>query len=111
MYWPDRDAKSIPVPVGGSVVMTLPGFPTWDEAVERYQRRTGYDLTNLDFYVVLAHFKLAVILENMHARYLAGTAFGAGFEGFGEHIGEFALSLTRRGLAVADGSSMAALRG
>ena len=110
MYWPDRDAESISVPLGGAEI-TLPGFPTWGEAVERYQRKTGYDLTNLDFYVALAHFKLAVILENMQARYLAGTAFGAGFQGFGEHIGEFALSLARRGLEVADGSSLAALRG
>ena len=111
MYWPDRDAEGISVPVGGSVVMTLPGFPTWDEAAAMYAERSGRDLSNLDFFTVLGHFKLAVILENMHARYLAGTAVGAGFEGFGEHIGEYALSLGRRGLAIADGSSMAALRG
>ncbi len=62
---------------------------------------------NLDFYTVLAHFKLAVILENMHARYLAGGTVGAGFDVIGQH----ALLLASRGLEVANRSSLAALRG
>ncbi|HEU4760248.1 MAG TPA: phosphotransferase family protein, partial [Dehalococcoidia bacterium] len=72
MYWPDRDDQGQPVSVAGTSVMTLPGFPSWEEAAARYQRSSGIDLTNLDFYVVLAHFKLGVILENMYKRFLGG---------------------------------------
>jgi len=68
---------------------------------------TGADLTNLDFYVVLSFFKLAVILEGIHARYLEGGTVGAGFEA----IGQQALGLARTGLAVADRSAIAGLNG
>ena len=43
----------------------------------------------------------------MHRRFLAGGTVGAGFE----MIGQQALLLARRGLAVADASSVPALRG
>ncbi len=108
MYWPDRDDENRISPmVGSGSVITLPGFPTWDEAVARYQERSGRQMANLDFFAVLAHFKLAVILENMHARFLAGGTVGAGFEVIGQQV----LVLARRGLAIADGSATAALRG
>jgi len=48
-----------------------------------------------------------VILENMYKRFLAGGTVGAGFE----VIGQQAVLLGKRGLEVADGSSLAALRG
>ena len=108
MYWPDRgDEGGISPMVGSGKVITLPGFPTWDEAVARYEERSGRQMANLDFFAVLAHFKLAVILENMHARFLAGGTVGEGFEIIGQQV----LVLARNGLAIADGSATAALRG
>jgi len=107
MYWGDRDAGSVPMAVGSASVMTLPGFPTWEEAAALYEKKSGHDLSGLDFYTVLAHFKLGVILENMYKRYLGGGTVGAGFE----MIGQQAVLLGQRGLAVADASSIAALRG
>jgi aminoglycoside phosphotransferase (APT) family kinase protein len=108
MYWRDREASpDLRATVGAAGVITLPGFPTFAEAAARYQGRTGRDLSNLDFYIVLAHFKLAVILENMYNRFRAGGTVGAGFE----TIGDQAFLLARAGLAVADGSSVPALRG
>ncbi len=88
-------------------MITLPGFPTWAEAAARYAERSGRDLSNLDFYVALAHFRMAVILENMHARFRAGGTVGAGFEFTGNQV----LGLARAGLAVANNSSIPALRG
>ena len=90
-----------------SRLSALPGYPTWDEIARRYAARSGRDLLNFDYYVVLNHFKLAVILENMYARYLAGGTVGEGFES----IGERALEAARRGLALADRSDLPALRG
>ena len=108
MYWRDRDADTaLQATVGNAGVITLPGFPSWREAATRYEERSGRDLSNLDFYIVLAHFKLSVILENMHARFQAGGTVGAGFETIGNQV----LILARSGLAVADRSSVPALRG
>ncbi|TET99378.1 MAG: phosphotransferase family protein, partial [Dehalococcoidia bacterium] len=109
MYWADRDELDrLAAPgIASAAVTALPGFPTRDEAAARYAERSGRDLSNRDFYTVLAHFKLAVILENMHARFLAGGTVGAGFEVIGQQV----LLLTRRGLEIADKSSVAALRG
>jgi len=108
MYWRDRDGDpSLVATVGGAGVITLPGFPTWREASARYEQRTGRDLSHLDFYIVLAHFKLAVILENMHARFKAGGTVGPGFETIGQQV----FVLARGGLAVAERSEVAALRG
>ena len=106
MYWRDRDAEGIAA-VGSTGVIVLPGFPSWADAAARYERQSGRDLSNLDFYIVLAHFKLAVILENMHARFMAGGTVGAGFETIGNQV----LVLARSGLAVAGHSAIPALRG
>jgi aminoglycoside phosphotransferase (APT) family kinase protein len=108
MYWRDRDADPrLAAQVGNAGVITLPGFPTWQEAVARYSERTGRDVSHLDFYIVLAHFKLAVILENMHARFMAGGTVGPGFEQIGNQV----IVLARSGMAVAERSEVPALRG
>ena len=109
MYWTDEESGGVPAAPGiaSTAITALPGFPTRKEVTSRYAERSGRDLGNLDFYTVLAHFKLAVILENMHARYLAGGTVGAGFDVIGQH----ALLLASRGLEVANRSSLAALRG
>jgi len=107
MYWRDRDSTHEMAAVGNVGVITLPGFPTWQEASARYERRSGRDLGHLDFYIVLAHFKLAVILENMHARFLGGGTVGPGFEAIGQQV----LVLARSGLMVADASQVKSMRG
>ena len=106
MYWRDRGSEALAA-VGSAGVITLPGFPTWQEAAARYEQRSGRDLSHLDYYIVLAHFKLAVILENMHARFEAGGTVGAGFETIGAQV----LVLAKSGMTVADASEVPALRG
>jgi aminoglycoside phosphotransferase (APT) family kinase protein len=49
-----------------------PGFPTRQELIDRYAERSGRDLSELDFYVALGYWKLAIILEGVYARYTAG---------------------------------------
>ncbi len=105
MYWGQGTSQQLAI--AGTPVMTLPGFPTWEEAAGRYEKKSGADLSGLDFYTVLAHFKLGVILENMYKRFLGGGTVGPGFE----TIGQQAKLLAQRGLAVADASSIAELRG
>lgn len=52
---------------------TAPGF--WDrpQLVERYAEVSGRDLSQLDFYVAFAFWKLACIIEGVYSRYLGGA--------------------------------------
>lgn len=55
-------------------VTELPAFPRRADLVARYAERTGRDLPDLRFYVVLALWKMAVLLEAHWARHVRGTA-------------------------------------
>ena len=105
MYW--GRPTSVNIATGTTAVTTLSGFPTWEEAAARYEEKSGVSLAQLDFYTVLAHFKLGVILENMYKRFLGGGTVGTGFE----MIGQQAVLLAKNGLDVANASSIASLRG
>ncbi len=68
-YWPDRSEE----PVGLGLPANLaPGFPTREELIGRYAERSGRDLSDLDFFVALGYWKLAIIIEGVYARYTAG---------------------------------------
>jgi aminoglycoside phosphotransferase (APT) family kinase protein len=62
------------------------GFPTPDEMVARYGARSDRSLTDLDWYVGFGYFKLAVIAEGIHNRYLQGKTVGPGFAHFGPAV-------------------------
>ncbi|WP_067695257.1 phosphotransferase family protein [Nocardia jejuensis] len=73
------------IPVATDVV-TAPGFLGETAILERYSALTGRDLTQIGFYLALASFKLAVIIEGIHYRYLQGQTVGSGFESVGEVV-------------------------
>ena len=75
--------------------------------VERYATSTGRDLANLDFYIVFAFYKLAVILEGINARFLMGKTVGEGFD----QMGGMVTALLDSAFGVANQSKIAALRG
>ena len=54
---------------------TAVGFLDRSDLAARYATASGRDLSQLDFYVAFAFWKLACILEGVYARYLGG-AFG-----------------------------------
>jgi len=105
MYWAGADGQGAQG-ISGAVT-ALPAFLKRDGAIRRYAEKSGRDLTNLDFYVVLAYFKLAVIVEGIYARFLEGGTVGAGFEATGAQ----AQNLARAGLAIASASAVPSLRG
>ncbi|MEV4258606.1 phosphotransferase family protein [Spirillospora sp. NPDC049652] len=84
VYWAEPSDPA-PLPVGATVT-TAPGFATRREFAERYAGLTGYDLSDLDYYVAFACFKLAVILEGIHARFLQRATVGDGFEEIGPAV-------------------------
>jgi aminoglycoside phosphotransferase (APT) family kinase protein len=71
---------------GGQAVAdasTAPGFLDNDAMLARYAERSARDLSAMGFYLGLAYFKIAVILEGIHYRYLHGQTVGEGFDTVG----------------------------
>jgi aminoglycoside phosphotransferase (APT) family kinase protein len=68
--WPEGDQPS----VASVMVSPWDGFPTADELVARYRERSDRDLSAIEWYAVLACYKLGIILEGTHARACAGKA-------------------------------------
>jgi aminoglycoside phosphotransferase (APT) family kinase protein len=68
-------------------VASAPGFLSEAEIIERYAAASPRDLSRFGFYLGLASFKLAAILEGIHYRYRHGQTVGEGFAGIGEAIG------------------------
>jgi aminoglycoside phosphotransferase (APT) family kinase protein len=69
VYWPERGEETIALGQPANLAL---GFPSRDELRERYAERSGRDLSELDFFVALGYWKLAIILEGVYARYAAG---------------------------------------
>jgi aminoglycoside phosphotransferase (APT) family kinase protein len=61
-------------PVLPNELMVAGDLATPDELVARYAQNTGRDLSNIDWYAVMACFKLGIILEGSNARAAAGKA-------------------------------------
>lgn len=94
VYW-DVTRELLPDnPVTGGI-SDRAGFPPGAELVERYARRTGLDMAPLPWYVALGCFKLGVIAEGIHYRYLQGLTVGEGFD----RVGMMAAPLAARGLS------------
>jgi len=75
--------------LGGDAVTDVslaPGFLSETDIVVRYATGSGRDLSNFGFYIGLAVYKLAAILEGIHFRYLQGQTVGPGFDRIGEGI-------------------------
>lgn len=94
--------------VGSSAaIASVDGIASSDEIVDWYARRSGRSVEHLDFYVALAYYKLAVILEGINARFRLGKTLG---EGFTEMSG-LVVEIADHALEIADRSSDRALRG
>src|SRR5256714_15277777 len=104
LYWARDEAQTGNV---GVTITTDAGFLSRDEVVERYAKLSGRDVSQLDFYEALAAYKLAIILEGIHARFLMGKTVGDGFN----HIGGLVEVMVQGALDAASHSSIPALRG
>jgi aminoglycoside phosphotransferase (APT) family kinase protein len=61
-------------------VTAAEGFPTRSQVIERYALRTGFDVTDADWYQAFAFFKLAVVCQGIAARAAGGAMLGSGFD-------------------------------
>jgi aminoglycoside phosphotransferase (APT) family kinase protein len=71
-FWPDP-GDSREVDLEGLRPPRAPGSPTRADMAARYRERTGRRFGDLTWYVVLACWKLAILLEGSYARHLAGV--------------------------------------
>jgi aminoglycoside phosphotransferase (APT) family kinase protein len=51
---------------------TVPGSVTRTQLLHRYAQATGRDVSNMDFYLTFARFKIAVIIQQIYYRYHVG---------------------------------------
>ena len=84
----------------GPMGSAAPGYPGEAELLGKYASYSGRDLSDLGFYIALASFKLAVIAEGIHYRYIHGQTVG---EWFGE-IGSVVDTAVAIGLAAMGGA-------
>jgi len=103
IYWADPGEPAARL---GSVV-SGPGMLTRAEIVTEYAQRSGRNVSAVDFYQVLALYKLAIISEGIYARFVAGQTLGDKFKGTTRRTG----ALVQRALSIADASDDAKLRG
>jgi aminoglycoside phosphotransferase (APT) family kinase protein len=93
LYW---NINSLDGELSGAVPSSVDlaaGYPTFEELVDEYSATAGVTVPELPWYLGMAAFKLAVILEGIHYRFQAGQTVGAGFD----QIGQLVTPLARAG--------------
>jgi aminoglycoside phosphotransferase (APT) family kinase protein len=81
MSWPNPGEERV---TSGYVDYT--GMPSREELIERYARLSGRAVDEMDYYVILARFKMAVVLEGGYARFVQGGADNPKMEMFGNVV-------------------------
>jgi aminoglycoside phosphotransferase (APT) family kinase protein len=89
-YWSLPEARAV------SGMDESAGWWSREAMIARYAEGTGFDTAGLLWYEVLGTFKLAVIVQQIYARYARGQTEDARFEG----MGRMAVALARRAHAM-----------
>ena len=87
MGWPNPGEER-----ASSGYVDYTGMPTREELCERYSSASGLPVDEIDYYVILARFKLAIVLEGGYARFVEGGADNPKVAMFGDVV----LDLARR---------------
>jgi len=80
MTWPDPDEDR------SSGYVDFNGMPSRDELTHRYTLKSGLPVDAIDYYIVLARFKMACVLEAGYARYVQGGADNPKMAQFGDVV-------------------------
>jgi len=75
-YWTEQDEAE----TGLTSVTNQPGFLQRKDLIELYTMKSNRDLSNIDFYLTFAFFKIAVILQQIYYRFKTGEIQDARFE-------------------------------
>ena len=66
--------------------VSLDGMPSRDELLKHYEKISGRSIDDIDYYVVLARWKLGIVLEMSYAKFVSGGAADPKFASFGPLI-------------------------
>ena len=81
---------------------TGPGWLRREEIIERYQTRTGRDLSRIVFYETFARFKVAVVIQQIYFRFARGQTRDERFR----HLDVLVNALVREALELAQRSTI-----
>jgi len=84
-YWVEPDDPQELKEVLPTVTDT-PGFITRKEFIDYYAEKSGRDLSRIHWYMVFGYFKLAVILQQIYARWHKGQTKDERFANFNERV-------------------------
>jgi aminoglycoside phosphotransferase (APT) family kinase protein len=84
-YWVEPDDPQELKEVLPTVTDT-PGFITRKEFIDYYAEKSGRDLSRMHWYMVFGYFKLAVILQQIYARWHKGQTKDERFANFNERV-------------------------
>jgi aminoglycoside phosphotransferase (APT) family kinase protein len=79
-------------------VTRLEGFPSRDELIAAYERRSGRSMSALNWYVTLALWKAIVFMEGNYKRALAGSTDDPYLKTFGDGV----IEIAKRALTVSE---------
>jgi aminoglycoside phosphotransferase (APT) family kinase protein len=79
---------------GHAVITERPGWLTGDDLVERYARASKRDVSAIRFYEVFALFKIAIVVQQLFARYVRGESRDERFARFDVRVAYLAARAT-----------------
>jgi aminoglycoside phosphotransferase (APT) family kinase protein len=92
LYWNLNGFDGVPPGVVATSVFAEDGYPSFEELVAVYSEAARVEVPELPWYLALAAFKLAVILEGIHFRHKAGQTVGEGFDAIGSLVTPIAMA-------------------
>ena len=81
MGWPDEGEDR-----SGKGYVDYEGMPDKADLLDRYSSVSGRDVDEIDYYVILARFKMAIVLEGGYARFVQGGADNPKMAAFGDVV-------------------------
>jgi aminoglycoside phosphotransferase (APT) family kinase protein len=99
MMWVERDDEASGLREALAAVTRREGFPTREQLIGGYERRTGRSMRDLRWYTTLALWKSVVFMEGNYKRAIAGTTDDPYLKTFGDGV----LELARQAEVVSSG--------
>jgi aminoglycoside phosphotransferase (APT) family kinase protein len=85
MGWPENPEQEV-----NQSYVDYAGMPSREDLMHRYASRSGLGVDEIDYYIVLARFKMAIVLEQGYARFVKGGADNPKMQAFGDIVLEMA---------------------
>ena len=81
MGWPDADEDQT-----RTGYVDYAGLPNRADLLEYYAKASGRDVSEIDYYIILARFKMAIVLEGGYARVVKGEGGNPKMAYYGEAV-------------------------